>query len=53
MARQARRSPEDRHRAVVDELDLHVRAEDPARGAQALAEALVQRLGDLGRAPAT
>ena len=44
---------DDRHRAVVDELDLHVRAEAPALdrahalGREALADALVERLGEL------
>src|SRR5215203_3577280 len=36
------------HRAVVDELDLHLRAEHAALRAEPLAHALVQRLGLLG-----
>src|SRR3954451_15181632 len=38
---------QQRDRAVVDELDLHHRAEDAALCVQPLAEALVQRLGVL------
>ena len=45
---------DDRHRPVVDELDLHPRAEDArlhpdAEVAQALDEAVDERRGDLGR----
>src|SRR5581483_11067446 len=38
---------EHRDRAVVHELDLHVRAEHAALGAEPGADALVERLGDL------
>ena len=47
---------DDRHRAVVDELELHARAEAAALdgahalGREALANALVERLGELRRA---
>src|SRR5256885_1046913 len=40
---------QERHGAVVDQLDVHVRAEDAARGAEAGAEAFVQRLGQRRR----
>src|SRR5689334_9653936 len=40
---------EQGHRPVVDERHLHVRAEDATGGAEALAEAFVERLGDLWR----
>ena len=38
---------QQRHRAVVDQLDRHPGAEPPALGAEALAEALVEGLGQL------
>ena len=40
-----RKLDQKRHRAVVDELDLHHRPEDAALGLQAIGEALVERLG--------
>src|SRR5689334_3622428 len=39
---------EQGHRAVVDELDLHQRAEHPAARAEPLAHPLVERLRVLG-----
>jgi len=42
-----RKLDEERHRAVVDQLDLHLRAEDAAGGVEAVGEALVERLGVL------
>src|SRR4051794_41941805 len=47
--RSLRKLHEDRDGAVVDQLDLHVRAEAAAPRSQALAHALVERLGVLGR----
>ena len=48
-ARKQLRVEHDRHRAVVDQLDAHVRTEAPALGAQQFAQALVKHLGAFRR----